>query len=164
MPGVVIGVSLISAVAVAGAQPGPTVTTLAHILFTLPFVILVVRARLLDFDVQIEEAARDLGARPLTVLRTVTLPLIAPSLVGAGILVFALSIDEFIITNFVIGANATLPVMIWSQMRTGITPSVNAMSTVILLTTLGLIALAGLVLWRRKTSGARAAGLLAAGT
>ena len=164
VPGVVIGVSLISAVAVAGAQPGPTVTTLAHILFTLPFVILVVRARLLDFDVQIEEAARDLGARPLTVLRTVTLPLIAPSLVGAGILVFALSIDEFIITNFVIGANATLPVMIWSQMRTGITPSVNAMSTVILLTTLGLIALAGLVLWRRKTSGARAAGLLAAGT
>jgi ABC-type spermidine/putrescine transport system permease subunit I len=163
VPGVVIGVSLISAVAVAGAQPGLTITALAHILFTLPFVVLVVRARLLDFDRQIEEAARDLGARPLRVLQTVTLPLIAPSLVGAAILVFALSIDEFIITNFVIGANSTLPVMIWSQMRTGITPSVNAMSTVILLTTLGLIAVAGAVLWRRRASGSRAAGLIAAG-
>ena len=159
VPGVVIGVALISAVTVIGFEPGLVITSLAHILFTLPFVVLVVRARLSDFDRQIEEAARDLGARPWKVLRTVTLPLISPTLIGAGILVFALSIDEFIITNFVIGANATLPVLIWSQMRTGITPSVNAMSTVILLTTLGLIALAGLLLWRRQASAARAVGL-----
>jgi ABC-type spermidine/putrescine transport system permease subunit II len=137
---------------------------LAHILFTLPFVVLVMRARLNDFDLQIEEAARDLGARPAKVLRTVTLPLISPTLIGAGILVFALSVDEFIITNFVIGANSTLPVMIWSQMRTGITPSVNAMSTVILLTTLGLIVLAGVVLWRRQTGASRMAGLIAKGS
>jgi spermidine/putrescine transport system permease protein len=164
VPGVVIGVALISAVSVIGFQPGLVITTLAHILFTLPFVVLVMRARLNDFDLQIEEAARDLGARPAKVLRTVTLPLISPTLIGAGILVFALSVDEFIITNFVIGANSTLPVMIWSQMRTGITPSVNAMSTVILLTTLGLIVLAGVVLWRRQTGASRMAGLIAKGS
>lgn len=152
VPGVVIGVSILSALGLVGWDAGIAATTAAHVLFTVPFVVLVVRARLTDFDRQVEEAARDLGASPSRTLWTVTLPLIQGSLVGAGILVFALSIDEFIITNFVVGANATLPVMIWSQMRTGIAPSVNAIASVILLGTLTLIALAGLVVNRSGRS------------
>lgn len=152
VPGVVIGASILSALALLGWTGGLAATTAAHVLFTVPFVVLVVRARLTDFDREVEEAARDLGATRSKALRTVTLPLIQGSLVGASILVFALSIDEFIITNFVVGANATLPVMIWSQMRTGIAPSVNAIASVILLGTLTLIALAGFVVSRSSRS------------
>lgn len=152
VPGVVIGVAILSALALIGRSGGLAATTAAHALFTVPFVVFVVRARLTDFDMQVEEAARDLGSSRARTLRTVTLPLIQGSLVGAGILVFALSIDEFIITNFVVGANATLPVMIWSQMRTGIAPSVNAIASVILVGTLGLIAVAGLIVSRSGRS------------
>lgn len=116
---------------------------------------MVMRARLSTFDWELEEAGCDLGSRPGKVFRTVTLPLIAPAMLGAGILVAALSLDEFIITNFVIGANATLPVYIWGQMRTGITPSVNAVATVILLTSLALLLLA---VWVMGTRSAMSGG------
>lgn len=150
IPGVVIGAALLASLAFAGIDGGLAPTAVAHVLFALPFVVLVVQARLADFDEQIEEAARDLGSSKFRTFRTVTLPIIAPSLVGAAILVFALSLDEFIITNFVVGANSTLPVLIWGQMRLGITPAVNAISTLILLGSLALVGFAALILWQRR--------------
>ncbi len=155
VPGVVVGISLLAALTSAGFYGGLVPAGLAHVLFSIPFVVLVMRARLSEFDWQLEEAGRDLGSSPLRVLRTVTLPITAPAMIGAGILVAALSLDEFIITNFVIGANTTLPVYIWSQMRTGITPSVNAVASLILLGSFILLAASASVLWRG--AGARRA-------
>ncbi len=132
VPGVVIGISLLASLSALGMYGGLMPAVGAHILFAIPFVMMAMRARLLEFDWQIEEAARDLGASPTRTLRTITLPIIAPAIVGAAVMVAALSLDEFIITNFVIGANSTLPVYIWGQMRTGITPSVNAIASIIL--------------------------------
>lgn len=144
-PGIVIGTSLLASLGLVGLHGGLFPTVLAHTLFTLPFVVMVTRARLATFDWELEEAGRDLGLKPLKVFFRVTLPIISPAMLGAGILVAALSIDEFIITNFVVGANSTLPVYIWSQMRTGITPSVNAVATVILTASILLLALAAWV-------------------
>lgn len=150
IPGIVIGVAILSSLSMIGWPAGLGPTALVHVLFALPFVVLVLRARLRDFDRHVEEAARDLGSGPWRALRTVTLPMMMPSLVATGVLVFALSMDEFVITNFVIGANATLPVYIWAQMRTGITPSVNAVSTIVLVVTLALIGFAWFILWRQR--------------
>lgn len=157
IPGVVIGAALLASLSFAGIDGGLAPTAVVHILFTLPFVVLVVQARLADFDEQVEEAARDLGSSRARTFRTVTLQIIAPSLIGATILVFALSLDEFIITNFVIGANSTLPVLIWGQMRLGITPAVNAISTIILLGSVTLVSSAALVLWRRQVAASKLA-------
>ncbi|MBY6120390.1 ABC transporter permease subunit [Mameliella alba] len=144
-PGIVIGTSLLASLGMVGMHGGLFPTVLAHVLFTLPFVVMVTRARLASFDWELEDAGRDLGLRPVKIFFKVTLPIIAPAMIGAGILVAALSIDEFIITNFVIGANTTLPVYIWGQMRTGITPSVNAVATVILFASIALMAIAAWV-------------------
>lgn len=141
-PGIVIGTAFLATLGLVGLHGGLFPTVLVHILFTLPFVVLVVRARLAAFDWELEEAARDLGSAPRAAFLKVTLPIVAPAMIGASILVAALSLDEFIITNFVIGANTTLPVYIWSQMRTGITPSVNAIASIILLASLLLLLLA----------------------
>jgi ABC-type spermidine/putrescine transport system permease subunit II len=146
IPGVVIGIALLSALTILGLQGGLLVTASVHVMFTAPFVVLVLAARLQRFDRRIEEAARDLGAAPRRVFASVTLPIMAPAIIASGILVAALSLDEFIITNFVIGANATLPIYIWGQMRTGITPSVNAIASVIMIGSILLLTMAGLLL------------------
>jgi ABC-type spermidine/putrescine transport system permease subunit II len=119
-------------------------------MFATPFVVLVLEARLRHFDRRIEEAARDLGATPCRVFRSVTLPVMAPAIAASGILVAALSLDEFIITNFVIGANATLPVYIWGQMQTGITPSVNAVASAIMISCILLLIVPGTLLSRKS--------------
>jgi len=116
----------------------PTVI-LGHMVFMIPFVIVILIARLQDFDISVEEAAQDLGATPLKTFLTVTLPIIRPALIGAALIVFALSFDEFIITFFVIGSDSTLPLKIWSMMRTGIAPSINAVASIVILLSLSLI-------------------------
>ena len=150
VPGIVIGISLLASIDLLGAHGGYPAASVAHILFTLPFVVLVLRARLAAFDWHLEDAARDLGSNRRRTFRTVTLPLIAPAMLGAGILVAALSLDEFIITNFVIGAKTTLPVYIWGQMRTGITPSVNAVASFILIASTVLLGIAAWAMGRRS--------------
>lgn len=145
LPGVVIGVAFLAALGVVGLQGGLAVTAVAHVLFCLPFLVMVLGARLRDFDRQVEEAGRDLGSSPARVLRTVTLPILAPTLAGAAILVFGVSLDEFVITNFVIGANSTIPTMVWGLTRIGITPTVNALASLILIASLLLVLLAAAV-------------------
>lgn len=145
LPGVVIGVAILAALGVIGLQGGLAVTAIAHVLFCLPFLVMVLSARLRDFDRQLEEAGRDLGSSPARVLRTVTLPILAPTLAGAAILVFGVSLDEFVITNFVIGANSTIPTMVWGLTRIGITPTVNALASLILIASLLLVLLAAAI-------------------
>jgi len=149
VPGIVIGVSVLSTLSTLGLHGGLAATAAVHVLFAAPFVVLVLEARLRRFDRRIEEAGRDLGATPGRVFGSITLPIMAPAIIASAILVAALSLDEFIITNFVIGANATLPVYIWGQMRTGITPSVNAVASVIMISSILLLIVAGTLLSRQ---------------
>jgi len=101
-------------------------------MFCISFVVVVVRSRLIGFDRSLEEAARDLGAGPWTTFRRVTLPLIAPSLIAGALVVFSLSWDEVFITFFTIGAQNTLPLVIYSTVKQSVDPSVNAISTLLL--------------------------------
>jgi len=110
---------------------------ISHIAFSIPFVTLVVRARLHGFDNRLEEAAMDLGANELTTFRKVTLPLIAPGVLAGSMLAFTLSLDDFIITFFTTGPGATtLPIYVYGLLRRVVTPEVNALSTIWILVVL----------------------------
>ena len=103
----------------------------SHIAFSVPFVIMVVRARLHGFDQSLEEAAMDLGANEITTFRRITLPLIAPGVMSGALLAFTLSLDDFIITFFTTGPGATtLPIYVYGLLRRIVTPEVNALSTI----------------------------------
>ena len=108
----------------------------AHVMFSISFVVIVVRSRLIGFDRSLEEASRDLGAGALTTFRTVTLPLLMPGIVAAGLLAFALSIDDFVISNFNSGTTVTFPLYIYGASQRGIPVEVNVMATLLLLVTL----------------------------
>lgn len=113
-----------------------------HVLLAQPFVALIIAARMATFDYTCVEAARDLGASPWQVFRKVTLPQISAAIVGAALIAFALSLDEFIVTVFTIGSGNTLSTFVWGKMRTALDPSINAIATVILVITIGCAALA----------------------
>jgi spermidine/putrescine transport system permease protein len=114
-------------------QPGFWSVVIAHIAWNIPFVVVIIRARLLGFDRSIEEAGADLGANPVSVFFRITLPVIFPGILAASLLAFTLSFDDFVTTFFVIGQNYnTLPVKIWSMVRMGITPEINAISTIMM--------------------------------
>jgi len=122
---------------------------IAHVAFNISFVAVVVRARLADFDRTLEEAAQDLYANGWQTFRRITLPLIMPGIIGGALLAFTLSIDDFVITFFVSGPGATtLPVRVYSMIRIGVTPEVNAVSAVMLVVSIALL-LISLVLQRR---------------
>ncbi|NIN64555.1 MAG: ABC transporter permease subunit [Anaerolineae bacterium] len=115
---------------------------IAHVAFNISFVAIVVRARVADFDITLEEAAKDLGANELQTFRRITLPLIMPGILGGALLAFTLSIDDFVITFFVSGpGSTTLPVRVFSMIRIGVTPEVNAISSAMLLASMGLVVL-----------------------
>jgi spermidine/putrescine transport system permease protein len=115
---------------------------IAHVAFNISFVAIVVRARVADFDITLEEAAKDLGANELQTFRRITLPLIMPGILGGALLAFTLSIDDFVITFFVSGpGSTTLPVRVFSMIRIGVTPEVNAISSAMLLASMGLVLL-----------------------
>jgi spermidine/putrescine transport system permease protein len=119
---------------------GLTTIVLAHVAFSISFVTVVVRARLAGMDAHLEEAAMTLGAGPWRSFRRVTLPLIMPGVVAGALLAFTLSFDDYIITSFVAGSgSSTLPVVIYGMVRRNIDPTVNAVSTVVLLVTTLLI-------------------------
>lgn len=116
------------------AARGFTTVTIAHITFSLVFVATIVRARLLSMDQSIEEAAIDLGAKPWQVMRDVTLPVISPAILSGWLLAFTISIDDVVITSFTTGPGATtLPILIWSKVKFGVTPDINALATIIVL-------------------------------
>lgn len=137
LPPLVLAVALLSFYVSVGLRPSLLTVILSHLLFTQPFVIIVVYARLAGFDWRIVESARDLGATPFHAFRTVTLPIIRPTVIGAVLLAVALSLDDFVITFFTIGSGNTLPTLLWGMIRTGLTPSVNAIGTLLIVLTLG---------------------------
>ncbi len=143
-PEIVLGASLLTLFLNASStfeqfEPGFTTILIAHIMFSLSFVVVVVRSRLIGFDRHIEEAAQDLGANEVSTFFRVTLPLIAPGVLAAGLLAFALSIDDFVITNFNSGSTVTFPLYIWGAARVSIPPQVNIMATLIFLATLAIM-------------------------
>lgn len=128
------------------ARRGATTITLAHISFSVSYVAIIVQARLAGFDRSLEEAALDLGARPSAVFRRVTLPLIAPGLLSGWLLAFTLSWDDVVISQFVAGpGSSTLPMVIFSKVRLGVSPDVNALAT--LLITIVAAGVVGSTLW-----------------
>jgi putrescine transport system permease protein len=138
MPEVITGLSLLLFFVAIGFDRGFWTVTLAHTTVTLCFVTVVVQARLATFDRSLEEAAMDLGAPPLRTFFSVTLPLIAPSIVAGFLLAFTLSLDDLVIASFNTGPGATtLPIRIYSQVRLGLSPEVNAASTILI----GIVAL-----------------------
>ncbi len=130
-PEVVIGASLLSMFLIYGASLGFGTLLIAHVMFSISFVVIVVRSRLIGFDRSLEEAARDLGAAPLTTFRTITLPLLMPGLVGAALLAFALSIDDFVISNFNSGTTVTFPLWVFGAAQRGIPPEVYSIATLL---------------------------------
>jgi len=147
IPGALIGLGLLIFFRQAlHLELGLHTVVAGHLVFTIPFVILIVAARLQGFDRHLEWAAADLGASNWQTLRHIVLPLIAPAILAGALLCITLSIDEFVITFFTIGPQQTLPVFIYTQIKFGVTPEVNAVATVILVATLGAFALGTLLL------------------
>ena len=132
LPGLFVGIALLSFFVQTKISLSLWTVTVGHLIYVLPYFFLVVTSRLQRFDYLLEEAARDLGAGPWTTFRRVTLPLIAPSLIAGALVVFSLSWDEVFITFFTIGAQNTLPLVIYSTVRQSVDPSVNAISTLLL--------------------------------
>jgi spermidine/putrescine transport system permease protein len=143
IPGLLIGVSLLVLLtSTFHFQLSPQTAVIGQAVYTTPFVLLIVAARLQGFDPALERAASDLGANTFNRLRHVVLPLILPAIFAGALLVFTLSLDEFIITLFLIGGHNTLPIYIYTQVKFGITPEVNALASLLLAASLVLIALA----------------------
>ncbi|APF37226.1 MULTISPECIES: ABC transporter permease [Chelatococcus] len=141
MPEVITGLSLLLLFVAVDFDRGFWTVVLAHTTFTMCFVTVVVQARLVDFDRSLEEAAMDLGCPPLKTFFTITLPLIAPSVLAGFLLAFTLSLDDLVIASFTSGPGATtLPMRIYSQVRLGVTPEINAVCTILVaLVTIGVI-------------------------
>ena len=140
IPEVVLGIALLSIYSALSIPLGLLSLTLSHITFSIPFVVITVRARLAGFDKFLEEAAMDLGANRIVTFWRVTLPLIMPGVLSGAILAFSLSIDDVVISFFTSGpGSTTLPLKIFSMVKTGVTPEVNALSTVIMLITIIII-------------------------
>jgi putrescine transport system permease protein len=155
MPDVILGLSLLLLFVSLGVDRGFWTIVIAHTTFAMCYVTVVVQSRLLTFDRSLEEAAMDLGAPPLKTFFVVTLPIIAPALIGGWLLAFTLSLDDLVIASFTTGPGATtLPMRIYSSVRLGVTPEINAVCTVLIgLVTFGVI-VASLL---QKRSLARAA-------
>jgi spermidine/putrescine transport system permease protein len=152
LPEVVLGAALLTFFGAVEMRLSLWTVVVAHVVFCVSYVAIVVRARLAGLDPALEEAARDLGAGPFETFRRVTLPLILPGVIASALLVFTLSIDDYVVTSFVAGVGATtLPLHIYSMLKLGVTPEVNAVSTLLLAVTMVLIVAAHRLL-RREDS------------
>jgi putrescine transport system permease protein len=132
-------------------QRGFTTVTLAHITFSMVFVTTIVQARMLQSDRSIEEAAMDLGSRPWQVLRDVTIPVIFPAILSGWLLAFTISLDDVVITSFTTGpGSTTLPLLIWSKVKLGVTPDINALATLMVSVVAVGVVIAGIVMNRAE--------------
>lgn len=141
MPEVITGLSLLLFFIALDMNRGVTTIVLAHTTFSMCYVSVVVSSRLVSFDKSLEEAALDLGCTPFDAFRSVTLPIIAPSVVAGWLLAFTLSLDDLVIASFASGpSSTTLPIKIYSAVRLGVTPEINALSTLMIgIVTIGVI-------------------------
>ena len=157
MPEVITGISslmmFIMMAEVIGwpGQRGFSTITIAHITFSMTYVATIVQARLTSMDMSVEEAAMDLGSKPWQVLKDITLPIISPAILSGWLLAFTISLDDVVITNFTSGpGSTTLPLLIWSKVKLGVTPDINALATIIVcLVGAGVVA-AGVILTRTE--------------
>jgi spermidine/putrescine transport system permease protein len=153
-PEVVIGAALLSMFIYYTFALGFGTLLIAHVMFSISFVVVVVRSRLIGFDRHLEEAAADLGATPLATFRTVTLPLLAPGILAAALLAFALSIDDFVISNFNSGTTVTFPLYVYGVSLRGIPVQVNALATMLFVL---LTVAVCVVLWQQRRAERMAA-------
>lgn len=157
MPEVITGLSLLLLFVAIGLDRGFWTITIAHVTFSMCYVAVVVSSRLISFDRSLEEAARDLGCSPVGAFLQVTLPIIMPAVVAAWLLAFTLSLDDLVIASFTSGPGATtLPMKIYSQVRLGLKPEINALSTLLIVAvSVGVIS-ASLIAKRAEKLRARA--------
>ena len=165
MPEIITGISLLFLfitladwIGWPGAR-GATTITIAHVTFSMAYVAVIVRSRLSGMDQSLEEAAMDLGGQPLRVFFDITVPMIAPAMVAGWLLSFTLSLDDLVIASFVSGpGSTTLPMLIFSKVRLGVTPDINALATVIIvLVSIGVIA-AGLIMRGKQSTAGKEYG------
>lgn len=150
-PGIIMGVSLLLFARYVGFQTGFVAMLLGHVLLSLPYCTFILISSLARFDRTLEEAARGLGASEMSVLSRVTLPGIMPGIIGAALFAFTISIGEFVVSFFLTSAGTTtLPIRIYSIVKVGITPKINAVSTLILVATLILSAVAFRLTWSKR--------------
>lgn len=157
MPEVITGISMLMLfilmaqwIGWPGAR-GFTTIALAHITFAMVYVTTIVHSRMLSADRAIEEAAMDLGSRPWQVMRDVTLPVIFPAILSGWLLAFTISLDDVVISSFVTGPGyTTLPLVIWSKVKLGVTPDINALATLIVVTVAVVVAVAGTMMNRAE--------------
>lgn len=157
MPEVITGLSLlvffISLNQLFGwpADRGFTTITIAHITFSMAYVAVTIQARLTGMGQLLEEAAADLGAKPFKVLTAITIPRLAPALISGWLLAFTLSLDDLVIASFVTGPGAnTLPILIFSRIRVGLRPDINALATIMILVIAICVAIAAILLFRQQ--------------
>ena len=154
-PEVVMGAALLSFFLLWGAIPlGFETLLIAHVMFCISFVVIVVRSRLIGFDRNLEEAAKDLGASPFATFRLITLPLIMPGIFGGAMLAFALSIDDFVISNFNSGTTVTFPLYIFGAAQRGIPVEVNVIAMMLFFTTVSAM---GYATWQQRRAEKMAA-------
>jgi spermidine/putrescine transport system permease protein len=153
-PEIVMGSSLLTLFLNYSFPLGFTTILIAHIMFNISYVVVTVRARLAGFDRHLEEAAMDLFATPWTTFTRVTLPLIFPGILAAGLLAFALSVDDFVITYLVSGSEQTFPLFVWGAARVAIPPQINVIGTAIFAVAVLLMLVNILFQWRRTPKGA----------
>jgi spermidine/putrescine transport system permease protein len=139
LPHLLLGISLLSFFTSLGIGLSVWTAIVGHVLIALPFMVFTLSARIVGLDPQIPEAAATLGASPAQAFFKVTLPLIRSAMAGAALLVIAWSLDEFSVTFFTVGSDNTLPIVIWGQMRAGVSPTVNAISALMVLATVVLV-------------------------
>ncbi|GJL82815.1 MAG: putrescine ABC transporter permease PotI [marine bacterium B5-7] len=151
MPDVITGLATLLLFVGIGMARGMATITIAHITFSLAFVAVIVRARISALDMSLEEAAMDLGARPVKTFILIVVPLLAPALVSGWLLAFTLSLDDLVIASFVAGPGATtLPMVVFSKVRLGVSPEINALGTIIVLLVTFCIVIATLIFQRQE--------------
>ena len=170
MPEVITGLSLLLLFVALAPLPfvpdqrGFTTITIAHITLTMAYVTVIVQSRLSTLDESLEEAAMDLGARPAKVFLVITLPIIAPAMISGWLLAFTLSLDDLVIASFTAGPSTnTLPMMVFSTLRRGITPEINALATIMVGLVTVFVVLAGILMARQEKRRQRDIQLAAAG-
>jgi spermidine/putrescine transport system permease protein len=146
IPEIVMGISLLAFYHILNITPGLLTLIIAHVTFSMPYVCITVRSRIAGYDMSVEEAAMDLGASRLHTLLKVTLPIIAPGIMSGAMLALTLSLDDVIVSFFTTGVNSvTLPIYIFNKVKTGVTPDVNALSTIIVLVTLLVLVISQII-------------------